>query len=1191
MLTTGKDKREATAVEGSHLATVGQSLLSRGQDECSWLALWFTQRIDQIIEIKHLRGADYGSRDLAAAIWQAAFHPNVILAFVVDRAVFKCQSGLPSECPTTDRFLTAAAREEIGNAVDRLRADRESGAVTPQSITLAALSRTFDQRYSEYSDLSWTKSERDFLVEEAWHLHKLAQDRFPKTPEAFGGFLEDLLEQYKRFRAPQVTPLIFLTGIAAAALSSMDEQESGAEAYDTIVRMFGEATTQGLRRATRAFQVISSVIIGHLQGHPPLERFSLSSFSNATVNYRYERVLEAALDPRLQQRIFDDPQQNPQQNPQQYNALIHDDALIRALRTFMARVCPPHEVDLSTGEGDLYPDFGTLVSDVVRDEHSKSKPSGSLNNSCQTLPSESWLQSVATIENGEDIERLADPNYLRSLSRSWDALVVVAKVLTQHTNNFSPADIKKIASAVTMFLEELRGAHERAVREKRENRKERKRSEALSLKDAQADSTQNAAHAAREAAKEARNEYYSSYQPAAVTGRSDAALTGMCNYTPSPAKQAVLDEVKGGVTSLRESFLDRRGVLDSDAPKKGDPFIDQFANLLFEPTNIGAVLKACDFDDLSKFRSSISISSKTPDRSNLNALGDLYRQSESVRACLAKILTSDDKNVILFVGALTLDVHTLKALRVATSEQLQTFKERIRGVVSGAERVASVKTKRVSDGSSSVTTDHSSEIPAGFWGQIAGDEEDWDKRYNGDGSITLIRIEDGVSLTIPMKKLKILDESVAYFRKNFNKAESQRELDLMLQRLESEGYSVTRQDQQTRVAHVGADVDVTIDNSSPREGIGRIQKLVAGCESYRAELDALYNHARESGVDLTLVTDDSGCSAVVSEDQIRMNGIYPTRQEMQTIRTKIEEAKVRQSEARTAQVRIEALRNRAERLLPNHDTPSIILDATVLIDFSASFRGTPLLKLLKLVSESGVRLYVPATVFFECTGMVPSIRDGERQMELVLLFALSDHRSALFTSAPMISVAQNGSGVGVVGCANLSEEGNPNVIIVEGPYDRDHFRNVRKEKGVYLRNDTVGGSLADHLRSVHLLGEGAGDRSIREFYTDMRKRIEERGNTPKILICSDDFGLQSQDEITFGARDLISYLYVLSTPDQIGSLLGSKDAIYENDLVDTIAAASHRRLPRRMHWRLQERRAGQKTIKQIFESEQSTRIN
>lgn len=1172
MVITGKNTTRETTVNKLDTVIGKGALLSGRQDEFSRLALWFTQRIDQIIEIKRLRDTDYDRRDLAAAIWQAAFHPNVILAFVVDRAVFTCQSEMLPECPTTDRFLTEGAREEIGNAVYRFLVDRESGAVTPQSMTPAALSRTFDQRYS---GLSWTESEKDFLVEEAWHLNKLAQDRFPKTPEAFGGFLEDLLEHYKRFRAPQVTPLIFLTGLAVEALSSMDEQDSGpADAYDTISGMFVKATSHGLQAATKAFQVISLVIIGHLQGKSPSKRFSLSSFSDATVNYRYERVLAAALDPSLQQMICDDTQENTQQ--------------IQALRRFMNSVCTPHKIGLITGEGDLYPDIRTLVSGFVPDKYSKSRLSENFNDSCQTLPSESWLQRVATIENGEDIERLANQSYPRSLIRSWDALVVVAQVLTGHTGHLSPSDITEIANAIIRFPRELRDAHEGAVREKRRRREEQKRTQALSLK--KAGSTASAEQPDREAAKKARTEYYSSYQPAAVTGRSADALTGMLNYNPIALKQAVLDGVKLGVISLRGDFLDRRGVLDSDSPKKGDPFIDQFANLLFEPNNIGAVLKACDFDELWKFQGSISISSKTPDRFNLNTLGDLYRGSESVRECLAKILTSDEKNVIIFVGALTLDVPTLKALRGATSEQLQTLKERIQRVVSGAERAASVKTKRVSDGSSSVTTDHSSEIPPGFWGQSARYEEDWDKRYNGDGSITLIRIEDGVSLTIPKKKLRTQEDSVNYFDRNLHKAVSQRELDLMLQRLESEGYSVTRNDLQTRVAHVGADADVTIENSSPREGIGSIQKLVAGCESYRAELDALYNHARDSGVDLTLVADESGCAAVVSEDPIRMSGIYPTRQEMEVIRRRINEAQVRQSEARTAQLRVETLRNSAEGLLPNHDTPSMILDATILMDFSALYKSTHLFTLLKLLSKSGVRLYVPATVFFECTGMVPSIRDGERQMEQVLHFPLGDARRALFTSAPILSVAQKGSGVGVVGCANLSDEGNPNFIIVEGPYDRDHFRNVRKEKGVYRRNDTGGGSLADHLRSVHLLEEGAGDRSIREFYTDMRRRIEEKGNTPKILICSDDLGLQLQEEITFGVRDLISYLYVLSTPVQIGELLGSNEPVYEDDLVKSIAAASNRRVPRRRHRRLQERLEGQKTIAQYI-NQSSSRKN
>lgn len=677
--------------------------------------------------------------------------------------------------------------------------------------------------------------------------------------------------------------------------------------------------------------------------------------------------------------------------------------------------------------------------------------------------------------------------------------------------------------------------------------------------------------------------FYECYREPKIVEESDRALQRVASYSPTGSQAQQLQRVRDGIAHLRTRLLDRRGVLTVDSEKAGDLFVDQLANLLFDPKNIGAVLKACDFEDLTKFQAPVALSYSTPDRSNLETLGDLYNRSESVRVAVESILNNDDRGSLLFIGGLTLSVPDLKQLRAAQAEEVAGFIDRIRRVLRGEEHVASVKTKmvaRISTGRGELPV-----LPVGFWDTTGQAAEQWTQTPNESGSMTLTRIEDGVSLTIPKKKLKTLSEAGGHFKKNIETAELQRQLDLILQGLESEGFVVTREEAGTKVKHVGANTLVTI-GVEPREGIGKIRRFVNDCAWYRTELDAMHNRARESGVALTLVTAESGCSAVVCGQEIPINSIHPTREEMASIRAAIEAAGVKQRSDERRLSLLEQLHTDAEELLPTEGIPSIILDATVLIHFSAAIGTTRLLSLLNLLAERGVRMYVPATVFFECTGMVPFLRDGERMRERVLPFALKDEICHLLERAPIVSFADTGSGVKVVGCANFDREMDPKFIIVEGPQDREHFRQVLRQRAAYLRNAKEGGTLADSLRNVGLLAAGAGDRSIGEFYRTMMARSEKAGTFPKMIICSDDNGLWSEAASTFGTRDLISYIYAYSSAAEIAHLLGNpSQSITELDLVNIIGAGSpnHHRRFLRMYRNLQHRATGGKSILRFFE--------
>jgi len=532
-------------------------------------------------------------------------------------------------------------------------------------------------------------------------------------------------------------------------------------------------------------------------------------------------------------------------------------------------------------------------------------------------------------------------------------------------------------------------------------------------------------------------------------------------------------------------------------------------------------------------------------------------------------------------------VPDLKKLRAAKAGEVAGYIDRIRGVLRGEERVASVKTKTVLHSTTAKAAKVELPVlPTGFWDQTGQDAKQWAQTPNDTGSISLTRIEDGVSLTIPKKKLKTLRDAAVHFENNIGKAERQRNLDLLLQGLESEGFVVTQTEAITTVRHVGAAEEITV-GLDPDEAFGKIFKFVKKCEPYRTELDAMHNLAGERGVALTFVNDESGCRAVVCDRTIPIQSLYPTHEEMREICQAIQESSEHKVFEETRRVRLEQLCKDAEALLPSAGNPSIILDATVLINFSAVLGDGRMLPLLNLVGKSGARMYVPATVFFECTGMVPTLQDGELVMERVLRFSLSSDIRKLLHRAPIISFAETGSEVRVVGCANLNGGIDPEFIIVEGPQDREHFRRVLRQRAAYARHTKEGGTLADSLRNVGLLEGGAGDRSISEFYRTMIAR-RGRGATegvPKMIICSDDLSLWSGDASTFGTRDLISYIYAYNQPSLIASQLGRSGQLVEQELVDIMVAGRPKHYKRFMHryHNLQHRRHGEETILRFFE--------
>jgi hypothetical protein len=578
----------------------------------------------------------------------------------------------------------------------------------------------------------------------------------------------------------------------------------------------------------------------------------------------------------------------------------------------------------------------------------------------------------------------------------------------------------------------------------------------------------------------------------------------------------------------------------------------------------------------------LQLDAKTPSPANLAALASLACQSESVRACLDKILEQADKDSLLFLGALTLNVPDLKMLMSADEEALLNFRERIREVIRGETAVASVKTKVLTRNDRQDAGKAS--LPEDFWGAVGQDESDWSQASEG-GAITLTRISDGVSVTIGKKALKQINRAVNTFQTRLPDAVVARQCDGIIESLEGEGFIVSSSEEQLTIKHSGAQIEQKLSDQV-HDRLSQLYDLDKKMAPYRQALDSLYRAADAAGIPV-VEQDDSGedLASHRGERVVKLPGYPPTFEMIEGAKGAITELITEQIQAEDEAQEARARLLLAEQALKNPvDGRVMILDTTILINLSARGRDESKLALLKELADEGIQLLVPSSVVFECTGqqaIVGEERSGATLKPLVRFQYGADCRK-LFRGASIMALDSEGT---VIKCScgpnNWSQGG---IVIIEQPADRLYLQSVARARRGYERQGAeTPGTLYDYLRSQRLLSSGAGDFSIRCLEGVLTPRGSDSQNNRKLIVCSDDQGVwRDSNALAYGTRDLISYLLQLDQGRESSS--GARVPYSETELLEWIAWKQGARFRRYLQNQssLRERPDGAGTIAEYF---------